>query len=100
MWIVLAAEERISIIAMKRIKERFTKWYIKKGYTFGYALHRIDFDDPFYQEPIAIFDCPWHVKPLLWFFSPSVYFREKHGKAIMSWLEEGINSVTGDCDAR
>lgn len=85
---------------MQELKKRFTIWYIKKGYTFDYVLHRIDFNEPFYQKPIAIFDCPWYVKPLLCFFSPSVYFIEKHGKAIVRWFEKGINDAMEEYDAR
>lgn len=85
---------------MQDLKERFTIWYINRGYLFGYALHHIDFDEPIYPEPMAIFDCPWYVKPLLCFFSPSVYFREKHGKAIIRWLEEGMNSAMEEYDDR
>ena len=45
------------------IKKRFTKWYVKNGYKFGYD-----------SSHVAVWHCPWWVKPLLIFFSPSVYF--------------------------
>ena len=78
---------------MQELKERFTIWYIKKGYTFGYVLHRIEFDEPFCPESIVVFNCPWYIKPLLCFFSPSVYFIEKHGKAIVREFEKGIHDA-------
>ena len=40
------------------IKKRFTMWYIRRGYIFN---------------PETGFECPFWVKPLLIFFSPSVY---------------------------
>ena len=45
------------------IKKRFTKWYVNNGYKFGYD-----------SSSVAVWRCPWWVKPLLIFFSPSVYF--------------------------
>ena len=62
------------------IKERFTKWYVRRGYIFHYTFNTE-----------TVFECPFWVKPLLIFFSPSVYFREAVGKAIANILIEGIN---------
>lgn len=58
---------------MNRIKRAFTKWYIKRGYMFYYDFVRIN------EEVIRIrarYNCPLWVKPLLIFFSPSVYNNE------------------------
>lgn len=52
---------------MKNLNRRFTKWYVKRGYVFGYT----GIIEPFYI-------CPWYVRPLLIFFSPSVYFKETY----------------------
>lgn len=46
----------------EKLKVKFTKWYIKKGYKFGYDKNRE-----------AYWICPWYVRPLLIFFSPSIY---------------------------
>lgn len=54
---------------MNKLRERFTKWYVKKGYKFTY-----DGTDPF--NPMPVYDCPKSVKPLLVLFSPSIYFKE------------------------
>lgn len=76
---------------ISNINERFTKWYIKRGYRFGY-----DFDGVQVVEygplkipldiPESQFTCPWWVKPLLIFFSPSVYCVETTGR----WFNEGF----------
>ena len=73
-------------------------WYIKRGYTFGY-----DFSDiPVYHcdaikipggIPKAIYNCPWWVKPLLIFFSPSVYYMRTYGKLLAEGFAEGLKSV-------
>lgn len=50
-----------------KLKTRFTRWYVRRGYEFGYTN---------YFE--AYYICPVWVKPLLPFlFSPSVYLVEK-----------------------
>lgn len=54
---------------MLKFRRRFTYWYIKKGYIFGYD-----------EQMNAVWKCPWWVRPLLIFFSPSVYFRRKWGE--------------------
>ena len=63
------------------IKKRFTKWYVKKGYKFGYD-----------SSNVAVWHCPWWVKPLLIFFSPSVYFAEAYGKMIVYGFTEGLKN--------
>ena len=49
---------------MKKLKKRFTLWYIRRGYTFRTV------------EGEGVWDCPWWVRPMLFLFSPSVYFTE------------------------
>lgn len=49
-----------------KLKRRFTLWYIKRGYSFGY--------DTSSRVPKAWFRCPIWVRPLLVLFSPSVYY--------------------------
>lgn len=60
------------------IRQRFTKWYVKHGYSYYNDFEVIE--DPSVRYPYKIgkphYDCPWWVKPLLIFFSPSVYFAE------------------------
>lgn len=68
---------------MKKLNRKFTTWYVKRGYVFGYT----GIIEPF-------FICPWYVRPLLIFFSPSVYFQQAYGTKIVEWFEEGINSVS------
>ena len=55
---------------MNRIKRAFTKWYIKRGYTFYYDF--VQFNEEV-TGMRARYNCPLWVKPLLIFFSPSVY---------------------------
>lgn len=81
----------------ERYSRPFTKWYVKRGYTFGY-----DFTDvPVYTDgylstpggmPKVRFNCPKWVKPLLIFFSPSVYQQETLAKYIIEGFEEGLRS--------
>lgn len=61
------------------IKRRFTKWYVKRGYKFSYDLSHV-----------AVWNCPWWVKPLLIFFSPAVYFIEAYGKLAVDGFMEGL----------
>lgn len=81
---------------MKDIKRRFTRWYVGKGYRFGYSFSRyekINSDDPF-EIPCGAFKaywkCPLWVKPLLILFSPSVYYMETAGAAFVKAFEEGL----------
>lgn len=83
---------------MKDLKSRFTKWYVKKGYRFTYAIVGFDFSTEDlsmkYLEsnpnPLKeIFSCPWWVRPLLCFFSPSVYGSQMLYKQIQESLKKG-----------
>lgn len=69
---------------MNKIKERFTKWYVNKGYLFGY-----DFTD---NPTESSFVCPIWVRPFLIFFSPSVYLNETYGKIVRDGIREGIKA--------
>lgn len=56
---------------MGDIRERFTKWYYRKGYRMVYV--------PYNCGCVAemIFTCPLWVRPLVYFlFSPCAYYRE------------------------
>lgn len=66
---------------MTGIKRSFTKWYVKKGYTFGYKE---------FSPDSAYWICPLWVKPLLIFFSPSIYVAETTGKMIVEYLKKGL----------
>lgn len=75
---------------MKQFKRnldiKFTYWYIKKGYIFGYD----EYMNPFWK-------CPWWVRPFLIFFSPSIYFVRKIGGAFCTefrkTVQEAITAV-------
>lgn len=58
---------------MNLIRKRFTKWYIKRGYTFEYNWV---LNNNYTSSAEEYFVCPLWVKPLLIFFSPSVYCAE------------------------
>ena len=59
------------------MRKRFTKWYVKQGYRFGYKFEpKSYFSDDLVDTGVAFWVCPWWVKPLLIFFSPSVYLYE------------------------
>lgn len=62
---------------MKRLREKFTRWYVKKGYTFNGGFTEI------------IFCCPWWVKPFVFLFSPSVYYAA-WSEQFMKWFLESI----------
>lgn len=69
---------------MNKIKQRFTKWYVNKGYLFEYD---------FTVNPTeSSFVCPIWVRPFLIFFSPSVYLNETYGKIIHDGIREGIKA--------
>lgn len=59
------------------IKKRFTMWYIRRGYIF---------------DPETGFECPFWVKPLLIFFSPSVYTHIVYGNFIYKNLVGGLTA--------
>ena len=66
---------------MNKIKKRFTKWYVNKGYLFEYD---------FTVNPTeSSFVCPIWVRPFLIFFSPSVYLNETYGKIVHDGIREG-----------
>lgn len=62
---------------------RFTKWYVRKGYAFGY--------DDCYN---GIWNCPWYIKPLLFLFSPSVYSLEAWGNPICTGFIDGFTQAS------
>ena len=79
------------------IKKRFTKWYVKKGYTFGYDFSKcetIGGDDIFppmpLTQPVVVWGCPWWVKPFLLLFSPSVYVAEDWEKQFVNGFIAGM----------
>lgn len=80
---------------VKNINKRFTKWYVKRGYTFGYDFSGVPVVKygPF-RAPLGVpdsqFTCSWWVKPLLIFFSPSVYYVETTGRLLSEGLMEGM----------
>lgn len=83
---------------MRKIRRAFTIWYIKRGYTFGYDFTGVPvYDDGFMRTPMGIpraaWTCPMWVRPLLIFFSPSVYGMETYGKAITEGFERGLRSA-------
>lgn len=67
------------------LKIRFTKWYVAKGYRYGFQF------DLFHMR--SIYTCPLWVRPLLVFFSPSVYMRELVCKAIVKGLVADIQET-------
>ena len=69
---------------MNKLKKRFTKWYVDKGYLFGY-----DFTD---NPTESSFVCPIWVRPLLIFFSPSVYLNETYSKIFRDGMRDGIKA--------
>lgn len=82
---------------MKTISRIFTIWYIKQGYTFGYDFTSTPvYTDGIFKTPSelpkTIFGCPFWVKPLLIFFSPSVYCAETIGRALSEGFEIGLRS--------
>lgn len=68
---------------MKKIRQRFTKWYVNHGYTFGFKTC-----DPFR----ACWGCPWWVRPLLFLFSPSIY-SQIMGESLAKGFEQGIKEA-------
>ena len=77
------------------IKRRFTKWYIKRGYTFSYDFTDVpvignDFMKIPAGIPKAVWHCPSWVTPFLFLFSPSVYMREDFGKKFADEFMKGL----------
>lgn len=70
---------------MTELRQRFTKWYYRKGYRMVYKP--CDYGDNVAE---MIFFCPWWVRPCVeWFFSPSVYYREA-GHDVTDGLREAL----------
>ena len=83
---------------MKNARIKFTKWYFRKGYTFGYDFNGIETiggDDIFpampKSMPRAVWNCPWYIKPFLFLFSPSIYDIEKITKTFVNGFLKGLN---------
>jgi hypothetical protein len=71
---------------MGNFRERFTKWYYRKGYRMEWRTDEM------------VFRCPVWVRPLVYFFfSPCAYYREvgyDFGDAFESvWLDASQISV-------
>ena len=86
---------------MNKLRHRFTKWYIRKGYTFGYDFTDVPVvGDEYIKSPCgipkSIWRCPFWVRPLLVLFSPSIYAAEAWGKGIVEGLIKGM-SEAGKC---
>lgn len=67
---------------MDNLRAKFTKWYVRKGYTMEYKPCN-------YGDGVAelIFHCPILVRPLVSiFFSPCAYYREA-GYPMMADIE-------------
>ena len=42
------------------MRKRFTKWYFKRGYRFGYNFGPKNyFSDDLVDTGVAVWDCPW-----------------------------------------
>lgn len=70
---------------MKKLRHKFTEWYVKRGYTFIYNK---------FQPTEATYDCPWWVTPLLIFFSPSVYYILVYGNLAVDNFNKGLEAET------
>ena len=79
---------------INRIRKAFTKWYIKRGWTSGYHfIYDEESEHPTHPVDAEIyFTCPWWARPLLIFFSPSVYTFETTGRALLDGFMEGMKS--------
>ena len=64
---------------MERLKRKFTNWYIKKGYLFGYDYSQCeDIDGIPFGDLKTYVRCPIWVRWLaVYLFSPSMYMYEK-----------------------
>ena len=84
---------------MITLRERFTKWYYRKGYTLDTKIYGNTYE--------MIFVCPWWVRLFVGlFFSPSVYYREvgyKFGSDFVDGFASHFNSddddILDDCEA-
>lgn len=72
---------------MKKIKtnlnRKFTYWYIKRGYTFEYD-----------ELMNPVWKCPWWVRPLLIFFSPSIYLMCKCGEIFCESFKKSLREAS------
>ena len=69
---------------MLNFRKSFTEWYFDKGYDFLYRENSL--------EPKWI--CPWYVKPLLIFFSPSVYLNRCYKDYFVDGFEGSLKGET------
>lgn len=75
------------------IRRAFTKWYADRGYTFRYEIPPLGnpaATGKFSIDTCAVWDCPWWVRPLLIFFSPSVYVAYKIANEAVGAFEQGL----------
>lgn len=72
------------------LRKRFTLWYIRKGYRFGYDGGNV--------SPVAVWYCPWYIKPLLFLFSPSIYFHIESKSFLDGFLEGVLRGETKECE--
>jgi hypothetical protein len=85
---------------MNKIKRLFTLWYIKRGYTFHYDFtNTVVFDADYFTHPVeveipkAVWTCPRWVRPLLIFFSPSIYYIKTDGEALVKGFLDGLQGL-------
>lgn len=71
----------------RNLTRKFTYWYIKKGYTFKY------------KDGEAVFDCPWWIRSLLIFFSPSIYIFRKCGEIFCESFIKGLREASETLNA-
>ena len=72
------------------LRKKFTLWYIRRGYTFDYIFDQKSPEDDRVTIARAEWVCPWWVRPLLIFFSPSVYSNEAWGKQFVEGLRKAL----------
>ena len=65
----------------RKLKNKFTKWYVRNGYTFDYD-----------ENLCAVWHCPWYVKPFLFLFSPSIYDVECITQHIIDGFYSGLQA--------
>lgn len=64
--------------AIFRVREKFTRWYFKRGYTLDLGVDRI------------YYGCPWWVKPFVSLISPSLYNILFINNIVAEGFEEGL----------
>ena len=80
---------------MKKLRRAVTLWYVKRGYTFEYDFSNVSIYGDDYiavpgNLPTSVWHCPWWVRPLLIFFSPSVYTIETFSKLVVQGFNQGF----------